>query len=129
MKLPKIFFSARTLIKIIALAIFFFVFGFAMLFSQNSKTKEPKELEILNIKTETTEVIQKKEAEFISPVQVLIQKCPEAWYDNQMPQVVKEGSIAKITEYLIMNGKRVELKEVDMKWVSENCQIKKQTIF
>lgn len=129
MKYPKIFFSARTFIKIIVLAIFLFIFGFLILSSQNSKTKEPKELENVNTKTETTEVIQKKEPEIIPPVQVLIQKCPEAWFDNQMPQIIKEGAVAKITEYLIMDGKRVELKEVDMKWVGENCQIKKQLLF
>lgn len=61
--------------------------------------------------------------------QRLIQKCPEAWYENQIPGIVREGDIKIIEGYMIFDGKRVELDQVDVKWVGENCQIKKQKAY
>lgn len=61
--------------------------------------------------------------------QDLIQKCPDAWYDNQMPRVVREGEVVGTREYLIIDGKRVELSQVDMDWIVQNCQIRKQTVY
>lgn len=59
----------------------------------------------------------------------LIRKCPEAWYENQIPGIVREGEVKIIEGYMIIDGKRVELDQVDVKWVGENCQIKKQKAY
>jgi len=58
--------------------------------------------------------------------QGLIQKCPEAWYDNRMPTIVDNPTQKQpIRQYLIIGGDRYELSEVDMGWVAKNCSITK----
>ncbi|MCX6714771.1 MAG: hypothetical protein NTX72_03080 [Candidatus Uhrbacteria bacterium] len=59
---------------------------------------------------------------------LLIQTCPEAWYGDQMPKVIG-GSRTQTNEYMIMNGKRVEMNQVDVAWVLTHCQVKKQSVF
>jgi len=46
----------------------------------------------------------------------LLQSCPEAWYQNQMPQLVPTPE-----SYFIYNGKRLEADQVDIPWVIANC--------
>lgn len=47
----------------------------------------------------------------------LIQKCPEAWYRNLMP----ESGKSQPTEYLIVNGVRAEIAHYDTTWIRKNC--------
>jgi hypothetical protein len=55
----------------------------------------------------------------------LIQSCPEAWYSNQMPQIVPDDQPLPTPEtYFIYNGKRVETNQVDVDWVTANCDQK-----
>ncbi len=47
--------------------------------------------------------------------------CPEAWYSNQMPGTVGDNNPPR--EYMVINGTRVELTEVDVVWVRANCVV------
>jgi len=48
----------------------------------------------------------------------LMRECPDAWYVNKMP-----GSGSKNSEYLVVKGKRAELKDYDIEWIKKNCDI------
>lgn len=62
---------------------------------------------------------------FTSSFSSLIQSCPDSWYSNQMPQIVPEGQPIPTPEsYFIYDGKRVETDQVDVNWVTANCDQK-----
>lgn len=46
--------------------------------------------------------------------------CPEAWYENRMPG---PDSGEGFEQYFVINGERVEVYEVDVPWVRENCEV------
>jgi len=52
-------------------------------------------------------------------------ECPESWYENHMPGV-KDGS-QQPSQYLVISGERVELNEVDLDWVKQNCPVHEPT--
>lgn len=56
--------------------------------------------------------------------------CPEHWISNQMPCAYRE-SPAECTgrEYFIINGERKELDEVDIRWVEQNCSVKREVAY
>ena len=63
---------------------------------------------------------------------VLLQVCPEAWYENKMPMVFDDTSETTFTggegskfssQYVIINGERVEMNEVDVPWIQQNCEV------
>jgi len=55
----------------------------------------------------------------------LLQICPEAWYDNQMPTVVENPNDPQpVRQYFIIDGQRREINQVDVNWVRQNCDIK-----
>lgn len=47
--------------------------------------------------------------------------CPEAWYINRMPATPNPQNPP--LEYMIIDGKRVEISEVDLDWVKKNCTV------
>jgi len=49
--------------------------------------------------------------------------CPDAWYSNQMPGIDSD-SPQTLREYMIVQGQRRELEEMDMEWIRLNCEIK-----
>lgn len=54
-----------------------------------------------------------------------IRKCPTAWYKNEMPGIYKKNE-----EYLIIEGVRYEVNEVNTGWIVNNCEVNKpQVIF
>ncbi len=54
----------------------------------------------------------------------LLKVCPEEWIQNKMPT----SSSNKPDEYFILEGKRRELKEFDLKWIEKNCTLKPQIV-
>lgn len=55
-----------------------------------------------------------------------LQICPDAWYKNEMPCVYRDSpaECEKVRkEYLIINGERKELEEVDVQWIKKNCEV------
>jgi len=66
---------------------------------------------------------------FVEPSTNLIQRCPDAWYENRMPRVSTKGESVGSSEYLIMDGKRMEISQVDMAWVGANCTVEKKTVY
>jgi hypothetical protein len=64
--------------------------------------------------------------------EALIQRCPEAWYVNEMPTVIspeKNKTEEVVREYFILDGARVETYQLDMNWVMTNCEIKKNKVY
>lgn len=49
--------------------------------------------------------------------------CPEAWYENRMPVVGGDPNVG-YPQYFVVEGERVEVEEMDVEWVVENCDIK-----
>lgn len=60
--------------------------------------------------------------------QNLLQVCPEAWIDDQMPMTIDPGTENIPRQYFILGGKRRELAEFDMEWVGEHCDIQPQVV-
>lgn len=54
-----------------------------------------------------------------------LQVCPDAWYINRMP--AKQDSQNPPIEYMVIDGKRVEISEVDLNWIKKNCAITQPT--
>jgi hypothetical protein len=54
-----------------------------------------------------------------------LQVCPDAWYINNMPTI--SATQNPPNEYMVINGKRVEISEVDLDWVQKNCAITQPT--
>lgn len=129
----KIHLSVRKITTIAFVVIFLCVSGLVIAYAQNGAIKElerKKAIEtIIEVEKKPQEQEKEKELLPIMSESKLIQKCPESWIDNQMPQVVRDGKPIGTTQYLIIEGKRVELSEVDMGWISLNCEIKKQTVY
>lgn len=48
--------------------------------------------------------------------------CPDEWIDNMEPPV---NPIVEERQYFIVNGERIELSELDVDWIRENCEVKK----
>jgi hypothetical protein len=60
------------------------------------------------------------------PTEVKIEKirtCPDNWYVNRMPGTYAETDDMP-NEYMVYEGRRVELRDVDVDWVKENCAVK-----
>lgn len=55
-----------------------------------------------------------------------IQACPDEWIVNKMPGLV--GDTAP-KEYFIIDGVRRELRDFDLNWISQNCDIEKQEVY
>ena len=55
-----------------------------------------------------------------------LKECPDEWIVNKMPGFDSNDSNK---QYFILEGKRRELSEFDMSWVSVNCKIEKQVVF
>lgn len=52
----------------------------------------------------------------------LLQICPDEWYLNSMPSIDQKNALP--AEYFIIDGERRELKEFDLDWIRNNCEIK-----
>ncbi|MEI6510870.1 MAG: hypothetical protein WCO25_02390 [Candidatus Uhrbacteria bacterium] len=63
------------------------------------------------------------------PSTTLIQRCPDAWYTNRMPTVADDGRPTMPSEYVVIDGKRMELSQMDMAWVGANCSVDKKTVY
>lgn len=63
------------------------------------------------------------------PSQPLIQRCPDAWYSDKMPTISNDGKPVAAREYLVIDGKRVELSQADMAWIGANCSVEKKTVY
>lgn len=48
--------------------------------------------------------------------------CPDEWIENRMPG-------GDVEEYFLLDGKKVELDQYDIKWVQDNCELTKQTVY
>lgn len=46
--------------------------------------------------------------------------CPDAWFDNKMPVI---GEQPVDSQYLIIDGERWEMDEININWVKDNCVI------
>lgn len=54
-------------------------------------------------------------------------QCPEAWFNDKMP-IIGEDPVS--AEYLVVDGERKEVFEMDLEWIKENCEISKPiTVF
>ena len=62
-----------------------------------------------------------------------IRTCPDIQINDQMPLVINDGESlddAKINRsYFIYQGRRVAMKDFDMDWVNENCEVPSQTVY
>lgn len=58
----------------------------------------------------------------------LLKVCPEEWIQNKMPSIDDAKNNSLPNEYFILDGKRRELKEFDLEWVKQNCNIKPQIV-
>ena len=56
-----------------------------------------------------------------------IKVCPDERIINKMPSI--DAASALPNEYFILNGKRRELREFDLSWVEEFCEVKTQEVF
>ncbi len=55
----------------------------------------------------------------------LKQSCPDEWYKDEMPGTFSDDHPR---EYFVVNGKRAEVSDYDIKWVEKNCSVKKQVV-
>ena len=62
-----------------------------------------------------------------TPVANKIRECPDSWIENRMPSVSDKPSEKK--QYFIVNGERKEIKEYDLEWIVENCNITPQVVY
>jgi hypothetical protein len=53
---------------------------------------------------------------------LLQQVCPDAWYRDEMPVI---GEKPLQDEYVIINGERWELDQIDIPWVTQMCPVNK----
>lgn len=52
--------------------------------------------------------------------------CPDAWVDNLTPI---NGKNKKVNgQYIVAKGKTININDVDLNWVEENCRIKQPVI-
>lgn len=63
------------------------------------------------------------------PPTSLIRRCPDAWYANKMPTISDDGTPAAAREYLVIDGRRVELSQADMAWIGANCSVEKTVVY
>lgn len=49
-------------------------------------------------------------------------QCPESWFSDKMPMI---GEETINSEYMIVDGKRTEMYEMDVEWIKENCEVNK----
>lgn len=54
-----------------------------------------------------------------------IRQCPEAWIINKLPT----DTFNKQDQYMLIDGARHDLKEMDVNWVKQNCAIKGPTVY
>ena len=53
-----------------------------------------------------------------------LKQCPEAWIINQLPT-----DSVKQDQYLLIDGARHDLNEMNVNWVKKNCSVKGPTIY
>lgn len=49
--------------------------------------------------------------------------CPDAWYKDEMPGDPSSDNLPR--EYMVVDGDRRELSEMDVDWIVQSCAIKK----
>ena|SRR3989304_7009323 len=60
-----------------------------------------------------------------------LQTCPDNWYKNEQPCIYKDSPTEcenQKKEYFVIDGKRIEVEEVDVEWVKKNCEVKKPEV-
>ncbi len=72
---------------------------------------------------------KKSDAPPVESSTTLIRRCPDAWYADKMPTISNDGKPAAAREYLVIDGKRVELSQADMAWIGANCSVEKKTVY
>lgn len=133
-------------IIIVAFVVIFFIFaGSSYAYWQIKDTRENAEINIENTNINKSEleilepkpmILPQEDIKVILPKkqndnsgQILVQKCPDAWYDNRMPTIVDNPNEPQLLrQYFIYDGQRVETFDVDISWVVANCDIVKPSI-
>lgn len=91
----------------------------------NNKVLVPEEqAEIIIDNTESPATIPKTPEENHLKNISKLQICPDIWIENKMPREIP--GVAR--DYFIIGGERRELKEFDMVWIEENCDLVKQIV-
>lgn len=54
--------------------------------------------------------------------------CPDSWIVNNMPRTMDIGANSP-NQYFIIDGKRIEVDEVDTDWVTRNCDVRQNVVY
>lgn len=64
----------------------------------------------------------------VEPLLGKVQKCPTRWYQNDMPSPGTGQTTPEDRQYMIVDGKRMSLKDMDVEWVKSHCSVNSPSI-
>jgi len=90
------------------------VVGVIVVFSLQNKEDEDKSAPRYTLPPSTSQVPNK------------IKECPDAWYKSSTPVIVDNPIDAKYAgQYFMINDERRELRDYNIEWIEENCEVNK----
>lgn len=109
--------SQQTTKYVVGISLLFVLFGAVIVFNSRlvdlPKTQSQKQ------------PVERSKSTSTSDSDIGRRLCPDEWFENKMPQFVKEPNdgASVSDQYFIIDGERRELEEFDLGWIKENCEV------